>query len=151
MALWLYSGQSEVGYELFEFRPELQHCHSFPYVFGEGYGPVFTPDESLLALAWATNSSLLVDDWPQDGVTSVEQVVEWATLHVHSLQGETNSQCKILARLQPGSTIDSETAYYPTMTSSGSGFHLASEWGRTVEVSLPLPDALTIDGPPPSP
>ncbi|HEX5634951.1 MAG TPA: hypothetical protein VFX50_17025, partial [Gemmatimonadales bacterium] len=38
LALFLYSGQSEVGYELFGFRPELVHLGGFAYVFGEGLG-----------------------------------------------------------------------------------------------------------------
>src|SRR5215831_21219050 len=67
LAMFLYSGQSEVGYELFYFRPLLRHICSFGYVFGESLGPVFSSDECRLGLAWATNPMLCLLDESIEG------------------------------------------------------------------------------------
>ncbi len=61
LALFLYSGQSEVGYELFALQPTLQHLGGLPYVFGEGEAPVFSADDRWLAMMWET-----YNDWSSD-------------------------------------------------------------------------------------
>lgn len=43
-ALYVFSGQSQQGYELFALEPELRHLGGLPYVVGEGGVPVFSPD-----------------------------------------------------------------------------------------------------------
>src|SRR5690349_3233306 len=50
-AALLYSGQSEVGYELFALAPRLRHVASFPYMCGESdLTPMqFSPDGELVA------------------------------------------------------------------------------------------------------
>jgi hypothetical protein len=49
LALFLYSGQSEVGWELFEL-PGLRHIGRLPYIFGEGEPPVFSAGQSRVQL-----------------------------------------------------------------------------------------------------
>jgi hypothetical protein len=82
LAMFLYSGQSEVGYELFYFRPHLQHISSFGYVFGEGTGPVFSSDERWLALAWATNPELCLLDEGVEHLPTSERLLDWVTLRI---------------------------------------------------------------------
>src|SRR5262245_41871257 len=50
LALYLFSGQSEQGWELFSLVPELRHVGSLPYVEGEGDPPQFSLDGRWLAM-----------------------------------------------------------------------------------------------------
>lgn len=62
VALWLYSGQSEVGYELFEVAPKLRHLTSLPYQLGEGDAPKFSPDAQYLVMLARTHDYAWVNE-----------------------------------------------------------------------------------------
>src|SRR5262245_14852795 len=49
LALFLFSGQSEQGWELFEL-PSLKHLGGLPYSEGEGDAPRFSSDSKWLAM-----------------------------------------------------------------------------------------------------
>lgn len=49
-ALFVYSGQSEQGWELFELAPKLRHVGGLPYVRGQGMAPAFSPDSRYIAM-----------------------------------------------------------------------------------------------------
>lgn len=108
LVLWLYSGQSEMGYELFQVIPALSHLVSLPYRFGEGFGPAFSPDERFLALAFATNTNLCPDDEvaSDEDVTAVACTVEWVELHVQPLPSGIAQICSVRVELPVGSPID---------------------------------------------
>ena len=69
----MYSGQSQIAYEVYELEP-LRHVLSVPYRFGEGDPPVFSSDGSLLAMAWATNPELR--GWDEGGAPTPERLDE---------------------------------------------------------------------------
>lgn len=45
-AIFMHSGQSEQGYELFAVAGEVRHLGGVPYAIGMGGPPVFAPDDS---------------------------------------------------------------------------------------------------------
>jgi hypothetical protein len=150
LALWLYSGQSEIGYELFAF-PRLEHLHSFGYVLGEGNGPAFSPDDRFLALAWSTNPGLVLVDLPDmpahPGVSPHPITIEWAQLRLHDLVDDTATTCTISVDLPAGFPVETDDSYWPehlALTADEIRFHA---WNDLVRIPLPLPPTITICGP----
>jgi hypothetical protein len=147
VALWLYSGQSEVGYELLELVPSLRRVGGLPYVFGEGFGPAFAPDGGALVLAWATNPGLTVDD-AVEATTSTATVLEWATVHLAPLPDGAARQCVLSVRVPAGAPAERDDSYWPSnLEVTTTSVRFDTGWGLRVELPVPLPDALTIDGP----
>lgn len=148
LAMFLYSGQSEVGYELFCFRPRLEHIYSFGYVSGEGFGPVFSTDERCLALAWTTNPLLCLFDAGAEQLPTGEYLVEWVRLRIQTLPDGSATTCTVRLRLEPGFPLEGNEALYPEdleITSEEARFRTA--WGEHVRVARPLPGTLIIRGP----
>ena len=146
LAMFLYSGQSEVGYELFYFRPLLQHICSFGYVYGEGVGPAFSSDESRLGLAWATNPMLEEED--VERLPSGECLVDWATLRIQELPHGRTTSCNFRVRVSVGFPFEDYDSYYPErleIVGEEARFH--TTWGERVIAPLPLPGSLIIPGP----
>ena len=89
IALYLFSGQSEQGWELFSTKPELRHVGSLPYVEGEGSPPQFSPDGQWLAMlvAFAPRVRDTGDYFENmsDASASDMVVVDWARLYVQHL------------------------------------------------------------------
>ena len=150
--------------------PDLRWVCALPYVFGEGLGPAFSPDERRLALAWATNPSLDRTDAVgvgDEAVTTTGCVVDWACLHVRTLPaadrasgggsegGEPKGSppgdevCALRVRVSPGDPIEGNESYYPEdlrfHDTDVIGFRTA--WGEEVRLALPLPTSVTVPGP----
>jgi hypothetical protein len=87
-ALFVYSGQSEQGYELFELSPMLRHVGGLPYVYGTGMAPVFSPDSRYLAMVvaaeWRTRATGEHAETLFDGSAGAI-LVDWGWLHVHAI------------------------------------------------------------------
>jgi hypothetical protein len=151
LAMFLYSGQSEVGYELFYFRPVLRHICSFGYVFGEGLGPVFSSGECRLGLAWATNPDLCLLDEGIEGehFTAAECIVDWAKLRIQELPDGPATSCDIRLRIGPGYPLKGGKSLYPERLEivGGEEARFQTGWGLLVRSPLPLPDQLIIPGP----
>gem|GEM_PF-6085393 len=150
LVLWLYSGQSEVGYELFEFRPVLAHIGSLPYVYGEGFGPTFSNDERVLAMASATNACLDIEDRDalEDDVTTAPCTVEWVALYVRTLPDGAAQTCRVDVRLPAGFPFEGDDSHYAealVVTTSAVSFR--TDWGVQVQIPLPLPEVFFIEGP----
>jgi hypothetical protein len=91
-AAMLYSGQSEVGYELFALDPAIQRLAGMPYVPGECdlTAPAFSPDERFAALAVEHSSWWFDEDAPSDDPDAESDAARggitiWSTLFVHEL------------------------------------------------------------------
>lgn len=150
LAMGLYSGQSEVGYELFTFRPKLEHIGSFPYAHGYGFAPVFSPDEKRVAIAWATDPSLTVEDQDVDdaGLTTSECIVDWACVHVRELPDGGEQQCAIRVRVPAGFPWKGDSSYYPErLELLADEVRFETAWGTTVRLPRPLPESLVVGGP----
>lgn len=89
LALYLFSGQSEQGWELFSLVPELRHAGSLPYVEGEGDPPQFSPDGQWLAMLVAVAPRVRdTGDYfesTSDASAGDTVVVDWARLYVQHL------------------------------------------------------------------
>src|SRR5262245_39968893 len=148
LAMFLYSGQSEVGYELFHFRPRLQHICSFGYVLGEGLGPVFSSDECRLGLAWATNPMLCLLDEGVEHLPTGERLVDWAKLRIQELPDGPAASCNVCVRVGPWFPLEGNDSFYPErLEIVGEQTLFQTTWGEQVRASLPLPCSLVIPGP----
>jgi hypothetical protein len=151
LALWLYSGQSEVGYELFETAPALRRLGGLPYVFGEGFGPVFSPDGRRLALAWAINSGLVLDDveLDDDGRAVAPCEVAWAVVRVADVVTGDAARCEVSVRLPAGFPYEGDDVLYPEALAFERDdlVRFDTAWGAVVQLPLPLPPTWTVDGP----
>src|SRR5688572_23858158 len=145
VALVVYSGQSELGYHLFELRPTLRCVGGLPYVRGEGNPPVFSPDERWLAMATTIDGSLGIDDRDPD---EDEQIVDWAELRAHALPDGPVQLCALRASIAPelpesDDLLHAENLRFPSATSIA----LTTPWGEDVTVPLPLPALVVVRGP----
>jgi hypothetical protein len=106
-AALLYSGQSEIGYELFSLIPSLKHIAGLSYMRGESdlTAMPFSPDESLVAVAleenclWWTDPEDEAADWDTPAVGGP---VEWAVLLIHRLGRKKPSRYPLVVDLPAG-------------------------------------------------
>lgn len=149
-ALWIYSGQSEVGYELFSLVPALRHLGGLPYVLGEGAAPVWSPDSRFLAMLVGTSpavhgSGASVEDL-LDPHAQGELDVDIAELVVQDVTAGTpparaTIHARIPASLDPD--VFAEWTFYDPVRFAGDarvGFSVP--WGAEVEVDLPPPRSI---------
>ncbi len=110
VALLIYSGQCEVGYEVFELSDESEaprHIVSFPYEYGTSdlTPPVFAPDEHAIAIALQEESLWWVDpdaeeaDW---NTPAAGGDVTWARLYVHQLSDDDPHIIDLVVHLPEG-------------------------------------------------
>ena len=160
VAMFVYSGQSQVGYELFRIdakRATIDHFGGMPYVVGEGDVPVWSPDGRWLAM--------LASAGPFERDTG-----EWIE---EMLDPDTGDDDEIVAELgqlflQPvpqvgrpgpierhfvGATIRRNVDYdviaswrvYETLGFSPEGkLVLAPKWASPVELGLPIVSEITL-------
>ncbi len=150
LALFLWSGQSEVGYELFANRPALAHLSSFPYTYGMGLGPAFSSDESLFAMAWTTNSGLHVEDEVElsQGLTAAPCTLPWASVRIQPLPAGPPQTCDIDVKIPAGFPFETDDRYDALdLVVTEHEVHLRAEWGTAVRIPLPLPPRVVIEGP----
>lgn len=145
LALFLNSGQSEVGYELFELEPQLRRLSGLPYVWGEGNAPIFSPGSKWIAIASAVNPHLRLDELVEDSVSTID-VQSWAELRV---QGVPHGDLALCARsLTPAADYDLDDALYPEIEFiSDDQILLKTPWETEFTIDLPLPESLTITAP----
>ncbi len=168
-AVQLFSGQSQLGYELFAIAPALKHIGGMPYEFGQGHSPAFSPDGNLIALAWAINPGLAIEDSDGDGSgpTTNEHLVDWARIRIQCVSS-SDAKCsavsltsyKVLVRMPLGSPHENEDAYYPEELEVSSGeVGFVTPWGERVRIGdgsrvvngatpSPFPESIIVQGPP---
>jgi hypothetical protein len=141
VALYLFSGQSEFAWELFELEPRLRHVGGLPYVFGVGHPPVFSNDETSLAVVSTTRDIGPDDDDPGS------VVVDWAEVRVLSLPDGPISLCEI--RLEFDAPPAEREPEYPRVAAvqAGEGVTLELPWGGECRIPLPLPRVFVVRGP----
>jgi hypothetical protein len=147
LALYLYSGQSEEGYELFYFRPLLEHICSFGLVPGEGY-VAFSSDERWFGHARSTNPELCLLEKGVEHLSNGECLVDWATLRVQELPPGRATSCNLRVHVGPGFPLEGGASLYPEgleIVEDEARFHTG--WGEQVCAPLPLASSLIIPGP----
>jgi hypothetical protein len=87
LAVWLFSGQSQQGWELFELEPELRRIGGLsPKTYGMGDPPRFSPSGRWLAMFVIASArcrgsgeyfETVQDEYADDRV-----IVDWASLYV---------------------------------------------------------------------
>jgi hypothetical protein len=148
LAVFLYSGQSEQGYELFELRPRLHHLGGLAYVFGEGHPPVFSPDERFIAMASAVDPSFGAgNDLEEPSAEGF--LIDWAEVRVQELPRGPVHLCTVRLSF-PRRDIESDDARYPEglRFSPEGGVAFATPWGREVSLGIPMPESILLPGPP---
>lgn len=61
-AIFMHSGQSEQGYELFAVAREVRHLGGVPFAFGVGGPPVFAPDDGRVLFVNYRSGDVYCDD-----------------------------------------------------------------------------------------
>lgn len=152
-AALVYSGQGEIGYELFALAPTIQRVGGLPYVEGESdLTPiVFSPDERLAALAierffWWTDPDEPDPDWETPAIGGV---VDWATLYVHRVGEAAPSSSRLRVDLPSGWCPGSDGTWPRCLRFSDSN-HLVLRipWRADFEFALPEPNGSVIVPPP---
>jgi hypothetical protein len=154
-ALFLYSGQSEVGFELFELGAKLRPIFSLPYVLGDADPPRFSADATWLVMlvrthggfGWYDDSDNLFDhaDPPpaEDRATGDRRVwrLPWAELHVVHVPTRTPSQAAITIETDAPPTSAVLHATWSThdrlVAVDAEAAELLLPWGETLRISLP--------------
>jgi hypothetical protein len=142
-AALLYSGQSEVGYELFSLAPSLKHIAGLPYMRGESdlTAMPFSPDESLVAVAVEENCFWWADpedealDWDTPAVGGR---VEWAALLVHRIGRKKPSRYPLVVDL-PAGWRGPEDGTWPAKLrfEKDNSISLVSPWGKRFSFEVP--------------
>lgn len=144
LALFLYSGQGELGWELFELRPRLRHLGGLPYVSGEGRAPVFSADEKWLAMV-STLRDIGPDIDEDDDPDGLE--IAWAEVRLQSLPDGPVEVCTLRLRFdEPPPEREPE---YPSLVMLRPPEPIAVElpWGERCDVPFPLLHSFVLPGP----
>lgn len=150
LALFLYSGQSEVGYEVFALEPALRRVGGLPYVHGTGDGPTFSADEARLVFATTINSGLVADEAELDDDERLlsDEVLDWAEVRVHELETGAIDRCTVRAVLPRGLPFEGDDSYWPSNLAVIDGeVCFDTGWGQRVHIPLPMPASITVAGP----
>ena len=135
-ALFLYTGQSEEGYELYELRPTLRRIGGLAQLFGEGHPPVFSPDERWIALGVAVDPGL---------TNTKEGCVHWADVYVQELETLAITCCRIDVRLE--GDHEEQISYVENLHFAADGLRFGTPSGVATSIAVPPPASIVIAGP----
>lgn len=150
LVMFLFSGQGESGYEVFELRPALRHVGGLAYVRGDGSGVAISADEGLVAFPATINASLNLEDRELDdeGCTVEEEEAPWMILHVQTLPDGPVTTCRVNVAVPARTPYEREDCYYPEALRWASAGEIAFRVaGQEIRVRLPLPESMTIAAP----
>jgi hypothetical protein len=142
-AALLYSGQSEIGYELFSLVPSLRHIAGLSYMRGESdLTPMqFSPDEALVAVAIEENPLWWADpedetaDWDTPAVGGP---VEWAVLLVHRIGNKRPSRYPLVVDLPAGWRGPEEGAWPAKLRfEDDNSISMALPWAKRFSFEVP--------------
>jgi hypothetical protein len=146
-AVYIFSGQSQDGYELFELRPTLRRLEGVPYVRGEGGLLAFSSDEHWLAFATSVNPALT--DALGDGATS-ERLTRWLELRMQELPRGPIVVSIVAVRFAVDVEVGGDAIFYPESMEfvSPMRVRITAPWGGSVTVSAPGSELVIMRGPP---
>ena len=154
LALFLYSGQSTQGFELFTLRPAFKHIGGVPETYGHGGPPVFSPDGRWLVMFMDSDYCVRgTGEYAEDlydGQSDARIVLDWAYLHVLRLPELTRHSvavgADILLSTDPEVYLDWDT-YDAVQFTAADVLALRMPDGRDVPVSLPPEGPITVRDP----
>jgi hypothetical protein len=138
-AALLYSGQSEVGYELFSLAPSLKHIGGLPYMHGESdlTAMPFSPDESLVAVAVEENCFWWADPENEEA-PAVGGRVEWAALLVHRIGRKKPSRYPLVVDLPAGWRAPEDGTWPAKLRfEKDNSISLVPPWGKRFSFEVP--------------
>ncbi|MDX2087136.1 MAG: hypothetical protein SFX73_04770 [Kofleriaceae bacterium] len=149
-AMYVYSGQSEQGYELFELAPALRHLRSVRYLEGEGDAPRFSPDGRWLVMVTTVVPTIRgTEEYVEEILTGgqgdapvrlAEVLVDWAEVSVLEVPDGELSQVAIGTLLSRGFDYDafSEwTLHEAWQFSAADRVTMVLPWGAGLELQIP--------------
>lgn len=151
-ALWLYSGQSEEGYEVFSL-PSLARIGALPCQAGKSGSPcVFSPDGRWLALVIEPNCIWWSGKEDRDWDTPAEGgKVRWATLFLHRKGDATPGAHPIFVDVPAGFFPDEKHQgnTYPEHVRFVDDGHLGFDlpWGGVAVVGIPVRGKISVAPP----
>jgi hypothetical protein len=143
-ALFVYSGQSSQGFEVFALTPRLVRIGGLPEAFGHGDAPTFSPGGGWL-VTWSDTdrrihpSGEYFEDVQDDGAVD-RVVVEWAVLHVMRMPEATILTVPVTAEIARSTSVDAvhEWKTYDALRFvSDEVLVLRMPWGEDANVRLP--------------
>lgn len=154
-ALLVYSGHTEMGWELFELTPSLRHVSSLPYVHGEGLAPVFSPDSRYLVMILTTGArergtgknaeALLRPD------AKGEVLLDWAMLYVQRIPLGAVEASPVGTWVKRSTEAAEVMGWdlYESLRFSGDKHRLVLPlpWGGVLELGIPLGGPVTTPSP----
>lgn len=155
-ALFVYSGQSEQGYDLFELAPKLRQLDGLAYVPGEGLAPFFAPDSRRVAMA-ITQTRMIrgTEEYAEelldpDADPDEEILVDWAALYVQDLPAGTPRRTPIGTDVPASADIDDIeewNLYEPSRFVGPDRIRIPLPWGTHLDVALPATEPQTTERP----
>jgi hypothetical protein len=143
LALFVYSGQSAQGYELFALEPQLRHLGGLPYVHGMGDGPTFSPDDRWLVMLVREVARLRTATREYFEAVSDEHaqgtvVIDWARLYVQRVPDGAieNVHVGVEIALSTDHDVVAEWEVY-AVDIVGANVRIRMPWGEVVTVPLP--------------
>ncbi|MFO0634031.1 MAG: hypothetical protein U0168_14390 [Nannocystaceae bacterium] len=139
LAMFLFSGQCEVGYELFSLTPQLAHLGGLDYQYGEGDHPVFSPDESSLVMVWEDYFGW-ASEQAQRGARH-GRVIDWGVITVHALPDGPIESRRLHASLPDGWMPEPSSWTSPTALHfvHARELRMRTPWGSEPSLPFPLP------------
>lgn len=140
--VFLYSGQSSQGFEVFELEPTLRHVGTAPERRGHGSAPQFCGS---FVVSFLDTDPKLRDtgeyfEEVQDAADDRRCVVDWAALQIFSLSDATLVTVPVGVELARSTDLDLVQSWEPFDVLRVSGPNevtLALPWGDSMRVALP--------------
>lgn len=152
-AMFVYSGQSEQGYELFALEPMLRHVRSVGYFEGEGDAPRFSPDGHWLVMVTTVVPTVRdTEEYAEEvlGDSSVpgHVLVDWAEVVVQPVPDGDPIAVAVGTLLPRGFDVDtfSEWSLHGAWQfSDADGVTVVLRWGGGLKVELPPAGPVTTE------
>ncbi len=153
LAVFVYSGQSSQGYELFQIRPAFAHIGSFPETVGHGSSPMFSPDSRWLVMFM--DDEFIVRETGEyfeevaDEASPDIAVVDWARLHAQRLPDLDIHSVAVGVEIPLSTDPDTVFEWRPydmVRFASPDVVVLTMPWGEEISVPLPADAAVTCRG-----
>lgn len=151
LALFVYSGQSSQGYELFTLEPRFAHIGGVAETLGQGTAPVFSPGGRWVAMYMTGGYPVVREsDVPFEEVqnpgSDARTVTDWAALFLTHLPDLTTYRVAVGVDL-PLSTdvddVDEWDTYHAVRFTGDEEVILTMPWQDEVRVPLPPPANVT--------